>query len=100
MLSVSDILAILDKIPAWKAVVGLPKRVAEMEARLAALEGGSKSSRAPSATDCPKCHATMIVEAEDDDPIFGTFGMKQHILRCEVCGNRATRQFNPARGYE
>jgi hypothetical protein len=35
--SVSDILKLLDQIPIWKAVSGLPKRIAEIERRLEAL---------------------------------------------------------------
>ncbi len=36
-LSVSDAIKLLEEIPIWKAVAGLPKRVAELE-RMAALE--------------------------------------------------------------
>lgn len=55
--SVSDIIKLLEQVPGWKAVVGLPKRLAELEARVKALETGSGAPKALGATDCAKCGA-------------------------------------------
>ena len=92
--SVTDILKILDQVPGWKAVMGLPKRVKELEERIAALEGRPK---APAAEACPHCGAPMTVTASRPDPMFGTFGVQEQTLACSNagCGNIEHRQFDP-----
>lgn len=78
----------------------LPKRVAELEARVATLETKAGTRNAPAANECPRCGAVMRFEEEHDDPIFGDMGMKQHILVCDACGQTTKRQYTPSKGYE
>jgi hypothetical protein len=96
--SVSDILKILEQIPIWKAVTGSPKRVAELERKVAQLEEKS-TSKAPLGRDCPICGATMKVLSEKPHPMFGFGGIKIHQMKCPECDNETQRSFEPGKGY-
>ena len=96
MISVSDALKILDQIPVWKQIRELPKRVTELEHRLAALEGKPK---APIGRECPICGSEMRVVAEHPHSTFGFAGLKVHDMQCE-CGHSTQRNFAPGKGYE
>ncbi|WP_155983488.1 hypothetical protein [Nitratireductor aquibiodomus] len=50
LIAVSDILKILDQIPVWRSLTSLPKRIAELEARVATLESGKAATKAPGRT--------------------------------------------------
>lgn len=95
--SVSDIVKLLEQVPGWKAVIGLPKRLAELEARVRALEIGSKTAAGPGPRDCPMCGAVMRVEQEAAHRRFDA--LKIHRLVCDGCGNKAERIFQPGKGY-
>lgn len=101
--SVSDLLKILDQIPIWKSVVTLPRRLTELEARVAALEATKSALPPPKPIDpakaCPMCGTEMKVTAESDHPTFHYAGMKTHQMRCPDCNYSATRDFSPAKGY-
>lgn len=96
--SVSDIIKLLEQVPGWKAVAGLPKRIAEIEARVKSLED-SKGSAKPHPKDCPICGARMSVTSEHNHPVFGPVGILIHKMKCDGCGNTAERDFSPGRGY-
>ncbi|QGY06409.1 hypothetical protein MMSR116_29295 [Methylobacterium mesophilicum SR1.6/6] len=74
--------------------MGLPKRVKELEERVAALEGRPK---APAADACPLCGEPMKVTASGADPLWGTFGVQQRTLTCTnaECGHTEKREFDP-----
>lgn len=100
MISVSDILKLLEQVPIWRSLVTLPKRLAELEARVAALESGGTAGRtAPGPRDCPLCGAVMVVTEEKNDPTFGPLGGKIHVMRCDGCESTVERAFEPGRGY-
>jgi len=99
-LSVSDIVKLLEQIPIWKAVTGLPKRLAELERRVAELE--SKAVASLPTTDpkaCAICGATMKVVREAPHPTFDFAGVKIHHMSCPECGTTASRDFRPGKGY-
>jgi hypothetical protein len=60
MIGVSDVLAVLDRIPAWKALIALPKRVADLESRLAAIEGKGAARVGPRADECPSILSSAL----------------------------------------
>lgn len=98
-LSVSDIVKLLEQVPGWKAVVGLPKRLAELEARVAALEKAAGKPKAAGSEACPKCGATLTLQDEIEHPTFGTMGVKRRLFLCAACGQRAERDWSPGKGY-
>ncbi len=87
MLTVSDMLKILDNVPVWKTLVTLPRRVEALEKRLAALEA---KPAAPDWKTCARCGGAMAVTAEKPDPVFGDAGKKIFDLRCGACGHATT----------
>ncbi len=99
-ISVSDVIKVLDEVPIWKAMVGLPKRIAELERKVTALEtaAGAKAS-VPTGKECPICGATMRVVKETADPDFAFAGVKVHQMVCGGCGEQTTRTFEPGKGY-
>ena len=102
MISVTDILKLLEQIPIWKAMRELPKRVAELERRLDAMAAGQKAVEPPVAPAkiCPICEATMKVTQERPHPQFQFAGVKLHLLECPACGHKTDRMFDPAKGYQ
>lgn len=100
-LSVSDIVKLLEQIPIWKSIVGLPKKIAELEHRVGELEQRSKIIAKPSTPGdhaCPMCGATMKVIDENSHPQFGVFGVKLLTMECPNCKHKTTRDFDPAKG--
>jgi hypothetical protein len=101
--SVSDIIKILDQVPIWKTLRELPKRVADLEEKVKALEAekaaGPPKPTIPEARICPLCGGAMKVLRESADPTFGRIGMKVHHMRCEICGNEAERRWKAGSGY-
>lgn len=89
--SVSDMLKLLEAVPGWKALLALPRRVSELEARVAALEGKPVKKVAT----CPICGGAMKVTAVTPDPTFGVLGLQRHSLLCDGCQHSETRQIDP-----
>lgn len=98
MLSVSDIIKLLEQVPGWKAVVGLPKRLAELESRVKSLEE-AKGDAKPNPRDCPGCGARMQVVGERRHGALGPVGGKIHDMQCDGCGMRVSRDYLPSEGY-
>lgn len=91
MISVSDILKLLEQIPVWKTISALPKRIEALEARVAQLEA-SKSARPEN--KCAICGEATRVVRETAHPVFGQMGVKIHELECPN-GHKSSRDFNP-----
>ncbi len=99
MISVSDILKLLEQLPWWKRLREAPARIDELERRLNALEGRAAKPAPPAGRECPRCGVTMAVVREKPDLMFGPVGVKAHDLRCPDCGEETTRQYSPGKGY-
>lgn len=98
MISVSDILKILDQVPVWKTLTALPKRLRDLEERVAKLEGRPAAKPADA---CPICGEAMKVTASRPHPLWGSMaGIKEQTLTCTSpdCGHTDTREFDPAKG--
>lgn len=95
----SDILKALELVPGWKAVASLPKRLAELEARVATLEKSAGKPNAAGAEACPKCGATLSLQEELPHPTFGRMGVKRRVFLCDACGRQAERDWSPGKGY-
>lgn len=88
MLSGSDILKILEKIPLWRTIAALPKRVSMLEQRVAELE--RKGSVAPEV--CDTCGTAMRVTADRPDDTLGPVGVRIKTWTCDTCGEARDRQ--------
>ena len=77
----------------------LPKRLAELEARVAALEKGGPARSGPRPTECPRCGATMTFQSEHPHPHFAFAGVKVHKLHCDGCGFETTKDWRQDKGY-
>ena len=102
--TVESLLKLLDQIPMWRALSSLPRRLTDLETRMALLEQQTErpSKRAtptPAARSCPMCESTMRVIAEDAHPLLGNMGMKIHSMECPSCGEKVQRNFEPGKGY-
>jgi hypothetical protein len=95
MSAVSDILALLDRWPGWKAITALPGKVAELEARVAKLEG-TKSKPGGVTMACPMCGEAMKLAKVTPDELFGNMGVQQREFVCS-CGHNERRIFDPAK---
>lgn len=98
MISVSDILKILDQIPIWKTLRELPKRLEALESRVAQLEA-KPMSVTPKGRECPSCGVPMKLTMESSDPELGAAGVKVHALYCEPCEFQTERKYRPGVGY-
>ena len=82
VVSVKDIISILDKIPIWKQLKELPGRVEELEQRLALLENKPVST----GDICPKCkNETFELISTEPDPLMGQMGIQLRKYKCSSC---------------
>jgi predicted RNA-binding Zn-ribbon protein involved in translation (DUF1610 family) len=92
MAVLSDILGLLDRWPAWKAMTEAPARITALEARIAALEARMK----PGGVACPACGGAMGLVSQKPHPIFGDVGgLMLRSYRCDACGFAQELEFNP-----
>ena len=88
MISVKDILALLDKIPIWKQLNELPARVTELENRVQALE----SKKVTKSEICPRCKEdAYMLESSKPNVHFGDTGAQDRLYKCQSCGFEETK---------
>jgi hypothetical protein len=97
MSAVSDILALLDRWPKWKAITGAPDRIDALEKRIGAREGAGTPKLTGGVTlPCPICGKTMKIVKVTPHHIFGDVGVQQRDFLCE-CGHKDGRMFDPTK---
>lgn len=79
MISVDDVLKILDRIPIWKNLAALPAKVAALEKRVAELETYNNALAEQPATDFIE-HKGALFRVMDD----GTIDDTVHCPRCQM----------------
>ncbi|GMR17679.1 MAG: hypothetical protein BMS9Abin33_0072 [Gammaproteobacteria bacterium] len=95
MLTVADLLKVLNRIPAWGRIVTLPDKVEALERRLASLERKTYKGDAKSAELCPKCSQyTFELKSRNPHPIYGKIGVQEEHYKCSECGFSRTRHGN------
>ncbi|MDH2311454.1 hypothetical protein [Methylobacterium brachiatum] len=94
-ISLDDIVKLLNQIPIWRSVSALPKRVRELEERVAALE---LKPMAKSAATCPLCGGETKTVKVEPNVHFGTMGMQDHTLVCGRCEHIEIRQIDTMKG--
>ena len=89
MLTISDILKLLDKIPIWNQLKNLPAKVEKLELRIAELENPQPKSQHD---QCPKCHDySFELISSEPHPDFGEMGVKNRLYRCSNCDFKETK---------
>lgn len=88
MISVSDILKILDQVPVWRTVKELPKRVQALEEELAVLKEQMKSPTETTGEPCPFCgkHAMRMEWSTPIGGAMGKLGVMRESWKCQECG--------------
>lgn len=81
MVSVSDIVKILDQVPIWRTLKALPGRIDALEKRVNDLE--SRPKQADHLHTCELCGKPAKVTDVREHPTFGVFGRKQRTITCE-----------------
>lgn len=91
MITISDLLKLLDNLPIWKRVKGLPGEVEALRRRIELLE--DSIARTPQADKCPKCHGLAYgLDRSEPDPTFGDSRTLRHYYRCKSCGYETFKQ--------
>lgn len=97
MISVSDILKLLDQLPVWKTIKLLPQRMDALEKENAILKQRldellAKPKRAPGEV-CRACGAPAVrrISTKPSSGPFGRLGATDEVWKCEACGDTETR---------
>jgi transposase-like protein len=85
MISVSDVLGVLNQIAEWKKLKTLPEKVESLEAKIASLESLIKEPPPPK---CPSC-------GSDEFPAVRSRAVNQRTYICEACNYKEVREFKP-----
>lgn len=93
MVSVSDILKILDQVPIWKRLKAMPERIEALEARVAELESAIADPREQPGEPCPACGAPALRRTSSvrSSGPFGPLGAKDEVWTCSACGEKDER---------
>ncbi|PTX45612.1 hypothetical protein IQ03_04520 [Gemmobacter caeni] len=88
MISVSDIVKILDQIPVWKTLKALPGRIEALERRVAELEGAKLLPGKLPGEPCPACGMPGLrrTSSKVSSGPFGVLGARDEEWTCESCG--------------
>ena len=83
---VKDLISLLEQVPLWKRLSGMPARLEELERRVAALE------ERPKLPICEKCgigYMRLDRTEEMGGPfaVLGDSGAHIKIYKCDRCGN-------------
>ncbi|TWB15594.1 hypothetical protein [Nitrospirillum bahiense] len=96
IISVTDIVKILDQIPIWKQLIAIPKEIKSLQERVAALEADLKARPAP--IPCPVCESGGLkVKAVRPHPTFHFAGRQVREMECDnpACGHKENRDYIP-----
>lgn len=105
MIAVSDLFSALEQVPAWRKLIGLPKRVLALEQQIAALEAAlarvselseaaPKQSKPPA---CPGCGMPLAVKAVTrfESAHLDALGFRTRVMTCTPCRHVEERLLVP-----
>jgi len=88
VISIGDMLALLDKIPIWKQLKELPEKIESLEKRIGELE----NKPVPTGDVCPKCKKeTFELVSNKKHPTFGEVGVYERYYKCSNCEFEETK---------
>jgi len=83
-MTASNILALLERIPVWKKLIDLPKRVDDIDRKIVDIENKLSSS---SEIKCPACgEYKYFVVSSIKDKNMGDMGTVTRKYKCKACG--------------
>ena len=89
----------LERVPVWRQLVTLPRRVSELEARIAQMEGQPTIEAKPSSYRCDNCFSQMHIIREERLDRLDVHSQAVHTLECFECGHVTKKMFTPSDGY-
>lgn len=94
VITVSDILKILDQVPVWKVLTKTPGRLDALEKRIAALEEAKMLPGVSPGEPCPACgaHALRRTSSEKTKGHMAVFGARDEVWTCTSCGATDVRE--------
>lgn len=95
MISVSDVLKLLEQVPVWKQLRQLPTQMKDLEARVADLERKAVAPAPGKDRICPKCDGELKVTGTMPHRQFKFAGVETHFVACQVCDYKAERLYDP-----
>jgi predicted nucleic-acid-binding Zn-ribbon protein len=79
----SELNTLLEKIPLWSKLQSVPSEVADLRARVEALEAAINTT---AGGKCPKCgKMTFRLDHTEADPMFGNMGVQRDVYVCSSC---------------
>ena len=92
MLTLSEVLRVLDSWSDWKRLKQTPGELDALRSRIERLEA-SLAGRSASAEACPRCHAAQWqLDRTESDPTFGDLGVQRRVYVCRSCGHTEYKQ--------
>jgi len=85
----------LERLPAWKRMTALTEEIAELKARVTALEAAMEPA---TGAKCPKCGvmAFGLLRSQRDPRPFGDLGAMQDVYSCTNCSYERIDNRDPA----
>ncbi|MBP6818313.1 MAG: hypothetical protein KBC46_03315 [Ferrovibrio sp.] len=85
----------LDRWDEWREMRAAPKRIADLEARMGALEAAL--AKRPPAEACPICGGEMKITKVVPHRQFGAMGLQDRLYACQdaACGHSEQRMHDP-----
>lgn len=97
LISVSDVLKLLDQLPVWKTIKLLPQRVDALEKENAVLKQRLDELLAEpnqaAGEVCKACGEPAVrrISSKPSSVSFGRLGARDEVWKCEACGDTETR---------
>jgi hypothetical protein len=96
MVSITDLLNVLNNWKPWQRMREAPDRIDRLEEELAILKRALTAQPDDPRPVCSKCGTgRMAFKSESEDPVFGPLGGKRVTRKCTQCGHTSTAKEMP-----
>ncbi len=90
---IKDIVSLLDQIPIWKELKGLPKRIDELESKIANLEKQLDKPK-KKGIECKYCNGTNTEVTDIKPHQFMAEVMETRHFKCNECEKTFTKDYD------